>query len=87
MPNEKPVNGQPRPNSILDQLEPPQARKVKQRLAKLRTAWQESWQEGGFLPHRARRVPHRLAADPPDPLRPAAVVGRPPAQHPHRPLT
>lgn len=49
MSNDKPINGQHRPNSILDQLELPPARKDKQRLARLRTAWRESWEEGGFL--------------------------------------
>ncbi|MFE7948237.1 hypothetical protein [Streptomyces sp. NPDC057426] len=49
MSNDKPMNGQHRPNSILDQLELPRARKDKQRLAPLRTAWRESWEEGGFL--------------------------------------
>ncbi|MFD5398571.1 hypothetical protein ACFWJW_30720 [Streptomyces sp. NPDC127097] len=45
--NDTQMNGQPRPNSTLDQLEPSPARKNK--LAHLRAAWKESWQEGGFL--------------------------------------
>ncbi|MFF4534093.1 hypothetical protein ACFY1P_33090 [Streptomyces sp. NPDC001407] len=54
--NDEQMNGQHRPNSILDQLELPQARKDKQRLARLRTAWKESWQEGGFLYQRWEEV-------------------------------
>lgn len=47
--NDRQTNSQHRPNSILDQPELPPARKGKPRLAKLRAAWKESWQEGGFL--------------------------------------
>jgi hypothetical protein len=47
--DDKPVNGQHRPHSILDQVELPPARKGKQRLARLRTTWKQSWQEGGVL--------------------------------------
>ncbi|MFJ8719398.1 hypothetical protein ACIRD9_40535 [Streptomyces violaceus] len=47
--NDRQKNGQHRPNSNLDQLELPPAREGKQRLARLRTAWRESWEEGGFL--------------------------------------
>lgn len=68
MPSDKPMNGQHRPNSILDMPELPPARKGKQRLARLRTAWKESWEEGGFLYQRweeifqARRVSwHEIA--------------------------
>ncbi|GAA2638611.1 hypothetical protein [Streptomyces axinellae] len=50
------VNDQAHPNSILDQLEPPPDRKNKQRLAKLRTAWKESWHKGGFLHRRWEEV-------------------------------
>ncbi|MGG7569775.1 hypothetical protein [Streptomyces sirii] len=46
--NDRQMNGQPRPNNHLDQRElPPAPRKNK--LAQLRAAWKESWQEGGFL--------------------------------------
>lgn len=54
--NDRQMNGQPRPNSILDQLELPPPRKDKQRLARLRTAWRESWDEGGFLYQRWEEV-------------------------------
>ncbi|GAA3372443.1 hypothetical protein GCM10017744_103960 [Streptomyces antimycoticus] len=47
--NDRQMNGQHRPNSILDQFELPPAKKGKQRLARLRTAWRESWEEGSFL--------------------------------------
>ncbi|MEU2743635.1 hypothetical protein ABZ656_52430 [Streptomyces sp. NPDC007095] len=47
--NDKPVNGQHRPNSIIDLPELPVAIEDKPRLARLRTAWKESWEEGGFL--------------------------------------
>ncbi|RSS15364.1 hypothetical protein EF914_29450 [Streptomyces sp. WAC05458] len=54
--NDRQMNGQHRPNSILDQLELPPARKGTQRLARLRTAWRKSWEEGGFLHQRSRPV-------------------------------
>ncbi|MEU7428388.1 hypothetical protein [Streptomyces sp. NPDC040750] len=54
--NDRQTNGQPRPSSILDQLEVPPARKDKPRLAWLRAAWKESWQEGGFLYQRWEEV-------------------------------
>ncbi|MEV5432758.1 hypothetical protein [Streptomyces sp. NPDC052701] len=54
--DDKPVNGQHRPHSILDQVELPPARKGKQRLARLRTAWKQSWGEGGFLYQRWEEV-------------------------------
>ncbi|MFF0110911.1 hypothetical protein [Streptomyces hirsutus] len=47
--NDKPVNGQHRPNSVLDLTELPPARKDRPRLARLRTAWKESWEAGDFL--------------------------------------
>ncbi|MGW7620782.1 hypothetical protein ACWGLG_34095 [Streptomyces antimycoticus] len=47
--NDRQMNGQHRPNSILDRFELPPAKNGKQRLARLRTAWRESWEEGGFL--------------------------------------
>ncbi|NEA66951.1 hypothetical protein [Streptomyces sp. SID12488] len=47
--NDKPINGQHRSNSILDLPELPPGHNDKPRLARLRTAWKESWQEGGFL--------------------------------------
>jgi hypothetical protein len=47
--NDKPINGQHRSNSILDLPELPPGHNDKPRLAWLRTAWKESWQEGGFL--------------------------------------
>ncbi|CAL9672954.1 hypothetical protein SUDANB15_07543 (plasmid) [Streptomyces sp. enrichment culture] len=54
--NDRQMNGQHRPNSILDQFELPPAKKSKQRLARLRTAWRESWEEGGFLYQRWEEV-------------------------------
>jgi hypothetical protein len=54
--NDRQMNGQHRPNSILDQFELPPGRKGKQRLARLRTAWRESWEEGGFLYQRWEEV-------------------------------
>ncbi|MGP4003988.1 hypothetical protein [Streptomyces sp. 8N706] len=53
-----PTNGQHRPNSILDLLEqpPPPAVEDATRLARLRTAWRESWEEGGFLYQRWEEV-------------------------------
>lgn len=54
--NDRQMNGQHRPN-FLHQLElPPSGRKGKQRLAKLRTAWRQSWEEGGFLHERWEEV-------------------------------
>ncbi|MGW2425560.1 hypothetical protein ACWC0C_41045 [Streptomyces sp. NPDC001709] len=54
--NDRQMNGQPRPNSILDQLELPPLRKDKARLARLRAAWKKSWEEGGFLYQRWEEV-------------------------------
>ncbi|MFI9248051.1 hypothetical protein ACIGXF_37070 [Streptomyces sp. NPDC053086] len=54
--NDRQMNGQARPNGILDQLELPPGRKDKQRLARLRAAWKESWEEGGFLYQRWEEV-------------------------------
>ncbi|MFJ8469652.1 hypothetical protein [Streptomyces swartbergensis] len=54
--NDRQMNGQHRPNSILDQFELPPTKKSKQRLARLRTAWRESWEEGGFLHQRWEEV-------------------------------
>ncbi|PWJ02176.1 hypothetical protein DKG34_40140 [Streptomyces sp. NWU49] len=54
--NDKQMNGQRRPNSILDQFELPPARKGRQRLTRLRTAWRESWEEGGFLYQRWEEI-------------------------------
>ncbi|MGC4984671.1 hypothetical protein ACLQ18_29185 [Streptomyces sp. DT193] len=56
MSDNRQMNGQPRPNSILDQLELSPARRGKQRLARLRAAWKESWEEGGFLYQRWEEV-------------------------------
>jgi len=47
--NDKPVNGQHSPNSILDLPELPPAHNDKPRFARLRAAWKKSWEEGGFL--------------------------------------
>lgn len=54
--NDRQMNGQHRPNSILDQFKLPPAKKSKQRLARLRTAWRESWEEGGFLHQRWEEI-------------------------------
>lgn len=56
--DDRQMNGQHRPNSILDQFELPPAKKGKQRLARLRTAWRKSWEEGGFLHQRWQEVGH-----------------------------
>ncbi|WP_060886736.1 hypothetical protein [Streptomyces caniscabiei] len=52
--NDKPRNGQDRPNGIFDvtELLPPPALQGKERLVRLRTAWKESWKEDGFLHQR-----------------------------------
>lgn len=49
--NDTPRNGQHRPTGIFDitELPPAPALQGKQRLVRLRTAWRESWKEGGFL--------------------------------------
>ncbi|MEE1943053.1 hypothetical protein V1L54_27225 [Streptomyces sp. TRM 70361] len=54
--HERQMNGQPRPNHIPDQLDPPPTRKNRQRPARLRTAWKGSWQEGGFLYQRWEEI-------------------------------
>ncbi|MEV0694035.1 hypothetical protein [Streptomyces sp. NPDC050388] len=54
--NDRQMNGQHRPNNILDQFELSPARKGKQRLTRLRTAWRKSWEEGGFLHQRWEEV-------------------------------
>lgn len=54
--NDRQMNGQHRPNSILDQFELPPTKKSKQRLARLRTAWRESWEEGGCLHQRWEEI-------------------------------
>ncbi|MFE6526078.1 hypothetical protein [Streptomyces sp. NPDC057794] len=54
--NDKQMNGQHRPNSIPDQFELPPARKARPRLARLRTAWRESWEQGGFLYQRWQEI-------------------------------
>lgn len=47
--NDKPINGQHRPNSTPGPPQLPPGHNDKPRLAWPRTAWKESWQEGGFL--------------------------------------
>ncbi|MGM0361761.1 hypothetical protein ACNFRX_17340 [Streptomyces griseoaurantiacus] len=52
--NDKPINGQPNPSflDLLNQTPPPPDVKDwprTKRFARLRTAWRESWEEGGFL--------------------------------------
>ncbi|MDX3213633.1 hypothetical protein [Streptomyces scabiei] len=54
--DDRQMNGQHRPNSILDQFELPPAHKGNQRLARLRTAWRKSWEEGGFLYQRWEEI-------------------------------
>ncbi|MFJ1751178.1 hypothetical protein ACIOJD_33860 [Streptomyces sp. NPDC088116] len=55
--NDKPVNGQENPFffDLIDQMPPPPVLELEgkhgtRRLARLRPAWKESWEEGGFLP-------------------------------------
>ncbi|MGY1503648.1 hypothetical protein ACW4TU_45030 (plasmid) [Streptomyces sp. QTS52] len=54
--NDKPVNGQDTPSffDLMDQMPPPPVLELDgkhgtRRLARLRAAWKESWEEGGFL--------------------------------------
>ncbi|MFH8342968.1 hypothetical protein [Streptomyces sp. AM6-12] len=55
--NDKPINGQENPSflDLLNQLPPvspapePNSKPGTQQLARLRTAWRKSWEEGGFL--------------------------------------
>ncbi|MFE2384395.1 hypothetical protein [Streptomyces misionensis] len=54
--NDRHMNGQHHPNSILDQFELPPTKKTKRHLARLRTAWRKSWEEGGFLHQRWEEV-------------------------------
>ncbi|MER7898932.1 hypothetical protein ABTX62_23170 [Streptomyces sp. NPDC096046] len=62
--NDKPVNGQENPSflDVLNQLPPvpptpePDGKPGTQRLARLRTAWKESWEEGGFLYQRWEEI-------------------------------
>ncbi|MGP3636154.1 hypothetical protein ACTU45_22820 [Streptomyces sp. 24-1644] len=62
--NDKPVNGQDNPSflDLLNQLPPappapePDAQHCTGRLAWLRAAWKESWEEGGFLYQRWEEV-------------------------------
>ncbi|WP_327379001.1 hypothetical protein OG393_34505 (plasmid) [Streptomyces sp. NBC_01216] len=62
--NDKPVNGQDNPSflDLLNQLPPvppapePGAKHTAGRLAWLRAAWKESWEEGGFLYQRWEEV-------------------------------
>ncbi|MFD3720107.1 hypothetical protein [Streptomyces sp. NPDC058674] len=58
--NDKPVNGQDNPSflDLLNQLPPvpPAPENGTGRLAWLRAAWKESWEEGGFLYQRWEEV-------------------------------
>ncbi|MFD9574548.1 hypothetical protein ACFWBI_32595 [Streptomyces sp. NPDC059982] len=58
--NDKPVNGQDNPSflDLLNQLPPvpPAPEHTAGRLAWLRAAWKESWEEGGFLYQRWEEV-------------------------------
>ncbi|MFE7934326.1 hypothetical protein ACFU6S_37555 [Streptomyces sp. NPDC057456] len=53
MPADKPVNGQHRPTSTNT---PPPARPARRPLARLRTAWNTAWKDGGILHQRAAEV-------------------------------
>ncbi|WP_333746123.1 hypothetical protein [Streptomyces sp. IBSBF 2950] len=61
--NDKPVNGQENPSffDLIDQMPPPPVLELEgkhgtRRLARLRAAWKESWEEGGFLYQRWEEV-------------------------------
>ncbi|MBP5880718.1 hypothetical protein QA995_43040 [Streptomyces scabiei] len=61
--NDKPVNGQENPSffDLFDQVPPPPVLELEgkhgtRRLARLRAAWKESWEEGGFLYQRWEEV-------------------------------
>jgi hypothetical protein len=61
--NDKPVNGQENPSffDLFDQAPPPPVLELDgkhgtRRLARLRAAWKESWEEGGFLYQRWEEV-------------------------------
>ncbi|CCK32930.1 putative membrane protein (plasmid) [Streptomyces davaonensis JCM 4913] len=61
--NDRPVNGQENPSffDLIDQTPPPPVLELDtkpstRRLARLRAAWKESWQEGGFLYQRWEEV-------------------------------
>lgn len=61
--NDKPVNGQENPSffDLIDQMPPPPVLELDgkhgtRRLARLRAAWKESWEEGGFLYQRWEEV-------------------------------
>ncbi|MEV6409601.1 hypothetical protein AB0M58_42990 [Streptomyces bobili] len=61
--NDKPVNGQENPSffDLIDQMPPPPVLELDgkhgtRRLARLRAAWEESWEEDGFLYQRWEEV-------------------------------
>jgi hypothetical protein len=61
--NDRPVNGQENPSffDLIDQTPPPPVLELDgkpgaRRLARLRAAWKESWEEGGFLYQRWEEV-------------------------------